>query len=93
MITAVDCLAVYRLTRLAQRDTLPVVANPRRAIMESPKTPDAVIELMECPWCLSFWIGLGVVILRRSIPRLWDPIATALAASAVAGMLSEREQD
>lgn len=88
----VDCVATYRLVRLAQKDTLPPVARVRRAILESNKTPDAIVELVECPWCLSFWVGAGVVAARRLAPRAWDPLATALTASAVTGWLAEREQ-
>lgn len=82
----VDFLAVYRLTRLAQMDD--ILEGPRwkvqRRLVDHPK----LLELTTCPWCLSVWIAFGVVFLRRVAPRFWNPIATALAASAVAGIVT-----
>lgn len=83
----VDALATYRLTRLLQRDTLPPIATVRESLMQRFGT-SPWSELIDCPWCLSVWLGFGVALLRRVCPRLWDPIAHALAASAVTGLLS-----
>lgn len=40
--------------------------------------------LLACPWCVSVWVGFGVVAARRIVPRLWDPVARALALSMLA---------
>lgn len=84
----VDVLATYRLTRLLQQDDLPPLPAVREWLMKrfgsSPWS-----ALIDCPWCLGVWCGLGVSLLRRVCPRLWDPIAHALAASAVTGLLSQ----
>ena len=84
----VDALAVFRLTRLATTDTFPPVMHARWRLMR--RFPDGSwpVELIECPWCMSFWIGLGVVVMRRS--PWWRPVALALASSAVAGLLVEK---
>lgn len=89
--SVIDALATYRLTRLVQRDTLPPVRRAREHVMESDEVPESVKELLDCPWCLSFWVGLLVVWLRRAAPRAWRPVALALAASAVTGLISTQE--
>lgn len=47
-------------------------------------------KLIECPWCVSFWIGVGVVGARAVAPRQWQPLAKAFAFSAVAGIISSK---
>ncbi len=82
---SVDALAAYRLTRLATTDAIadvPRTALQRRSVF--------LLDLLNCPWCTSVWVSFGVVAARRSVPRLWDPVATALALSAVAGFIAER---
>ncbi len=48
--------------------------------------------LVTCRWCASVWIGFGVVAARRFAPRAWEPVARALALSAVASLLSGLEK-
>jgi hypothetical protein len=84
----VDALATFRLTWLLQRDSLPPLPTLRRKLfVRFGASP--VGDLIDCPWCLGMWVGFGVSTLRRVCPRLWDPIAHALAASAVTGLLSQ----
>lgn len=81
----VDALAVYRVVRLLQEDT--ILDRPRGWVerrIEGHKSA----ELLTCPWCLSVWVAGGVVAFRRVAPRQWSPIAEALAFSAVAGVIS-----
>lgn len=84
----VDGLAVYRLTRLAIVDTLPPVRAARERILQRLPVTSWQAELLTCPWCLSVWIGAGVLLVRRT--RLWRAAAFVLAGSAVSGALSER---
>lgn len=48
--------------------------------------PPALVELVRCPWCISVWIAAAVTAARSAAPRLWHPVATALACSQVAGL-------
>lgn len=48
-------------------------------------------ELISCPWCSGFWVAVGVVVARRFVPRVWGPLAKALAFSSAAGILSGHE--
>lgn len=85
---AIDALATYRLTRLLQQDDLPPLPAVRDRLMQRyGATPWS--QLIDCPWCLGWWVALGVVGLRRVCPRVWDPIAHALAASALTGQMSQ----
>lgn len=84
-----DAIATYRLVRLAQRDHLPPVEHARHRLCTD--GPAWVAELLDCPWCLSFWVALGVIAARRFTPRLWRPLALALTYSAVTGFITEQE--
>ncbi len=90
MIEAVeDVLAVFRLTRLATVDTFPPVQRLRWKVLQRWPDGDWRVDLGTCQWCLSFWLAVGVVIVRR-VPLWRRVLAPALAASAVAGLLSEK---
>lgn len=99
MTVVVDALATARLTRLALDD---LVTEPLRArIVEwagrsvhdttgMHAAHPRVLDLLNCPWCISVWIGAGVVAARRLAPDVWDPVARLLAYSAVAGEVAAR---
>lgn len=89
-LLALDALAVARLTRLVTTDTItePVrnwlaVIRPGR-LAERPR----VAEFLTCPWCISFWIAIGVVMLQTLAPSACLPISAVLAFSQVAGLLA-----
>lgn len=97
----VDAAATFRLARLVASDTFPPVAKLREAFVDRhtkivhddetgghDHVPDSWAELVECPWCNSWWIALGVVAARRIAPKQWDVVARALAFSATAGVVS-----
>ncbi len=84
-----DALATYRLTRLVVDDV--ITAPIREQIFEKhPPHDRSWSYALTCPWCASIWIGLGVAASRALVPKVWDPVASGLAASAVAGIISER---
>lgn len=86
----VDALAVYRLTRLVTRDSLPLVARPRDAAVR--RWGDRALGyFVECPWCVSVWVAAAAVTGRVLTPTWWTPLALVLAFSAVTGWLAERE--
>lgn len=84
----VEALAVYRATKLLQQDDLPPLPVIREKLMArwgaSPWS-----ALLDCPWCLSVWVGGASVALRHLAPRFWRVGASVLASSAVAGVISE----
>lgn len=90
---AVNGLAAYRITRLLQRDSLPPLPAVREKLLEKyGHLP--VADLIDCPWCLGFWVSTGVVVAAASPwRRLWAPLAAALALSAVVGLLATHTHD
>lgn len=91
---AVDALAVARLTRLVAKDEL--TREVRDAVLDmiepDPARPKKLAYLLQCPWCVSPYVGVFVVLARRAFPRAWGAIATVLAFSEVAGFLGSVEQ-
>lgn len=86
----VDVLAGHRLTRLVTEDT--ITAPLREKIFKKyPPTEDSWSYVFTCAWCTSLWIGLGVTAARKLYPRVWNPLAEALAISSAAGLIQERE--
>ncbi|HEY3630784.1 MAG TPA: DUF1360 domain-containing protein, partial [Jatrophihabitantaceae bacterium] len=90
----VDALAVYRLTRLAVKDT---ITQPARRWLfgldragdgcpfAGPAAPFAntlyalTTAIVSCPWCMSVWVSAGVVVLTYFTPLVWSFPAAGLA--------------
>lgn len=101
IVLLIDALACFRLTHLIIDDAIfaPVrdrlignaygetrdLAGHRPRIAARPR----VAAFLTCPWCVSFWLGLLVVVLQVLIPAAWFYAAVTLALSAFAGLLSE----
>ena len=85
-----DALATARLVRLAQSDL--ILEQPREALRARLARSRArqAGELLDCPWCLAIWTGLGVVVARRVAPRAWQPVARVLAVAFIAGAIADR---
>lgn len=85
----VDALATFRLTRLIVSDS--ITATPRHALQQWLLEGGHVkaFEFTACPWCVGQWVAFGVVIARKVAPKVWHPVACALAFSAVTGILAE----
>lgn len=78
-----DGLACYRLTRLVTTDR---ITEPLRDRIDPGSTAGYFVR---CDWCSGMWVAAGVVAARTLAPRVWAPIATALAFSAVTGIIAE----
>ena len=102
VLLALDGLAVARLTRLVIADTITaplrtkllgsrpgitrtgggerimVVARPRLAVF------------LTCPYCVSVYVAIGVVVLQTLAPRAWLYASAVLAFSLIAGLIGER---
>jgi Protein of unknown function (DUF1360) len=69
-------------------------ANPlvhEDVLLRRAADPHPLVKLINCPWCVSFWLGLAVVASGWAYgDRWWWFIpAGALSASAVAGALTD----
>lgn len=85
---ALDALAVFRLTKLVNDDT--IADRPRDFVhgwLAAHDHPKAVV-LLECPWCAGFWISAGCYLVKCRWPRAWNVIRYPLALSAAAGLTS-----
>lgn len=93
----VQAAAAYRITRLVQEDQLPPLPWLRRRMNEvaaadlndismGARVREELIYMVNCPWCLGFWVSVAVLAADALTPRLWRPLATALALSAAVGL-------
>lgn len=82
-----DAIAVYRIVRFVQRDTL--IETQREYVINNWGGGHLRLgELLQCSWCLSIWVAAGVVLARAAAPRVWGMIARGLAFSAGAGVIT-----
>lgn len=88
----VELLAGYRLTRAVVEDShdMPLLV-PLRAAAEQALGDRPWRDVIDCPWCASLYIGLGMAAARRLVPGPWGVVARALAVSAAAGLLRQTE--
>ena len=89
---AVQAAAAYRVTRLLQEDQLPPLPALRQKMTwlvthgEPSRLQGELIYMVNCSWCLGFWVSVAVLLADALAPRLWRPLATALALSALVGV-------
>jgi hypothetical protein len=91
----VNALAACRLTRLWTRDSLPPLPRVRQTVIdklnEGRESEHPATALVDCAWCIGFWIGAGVVAIMSVIPHVWPIVAVPLAFSTVTGWLASRD--
>lgn len=91
--------ATARLTRLISKDRLALPLRDaivaRWAKKSTSATPTGLAYFIECPWCLSVWIGLLVGALVVAFPSNRPLVALwiGLSASLVAARLQSTEDD
>lgn len=91
----VNALCAYRLTRLWTRDSLPPLPAVRQYVIdrlnEGRESEHPATALVDCPWCIGFWIAAADTAIMSAIPRWWPILAVPLAFSAVTGLLAGRD--
>lgn len=89
-----DLLAGYRLTRVVLEDSkeFPPLMGARTRLAKRLDEHPPWNQALECAWCSSAWVAVGVVAARRLAPQVWSPVAAALAISAAAGLLRQAEE-
>lgn len=87
----VAALAVARITRLVTEDQIAV--GLRRWVVQRWGEDSAASYLVHCPWCVSIYVGLGVMPPAVLWPNKWVIMGFAfLAASMVTGLLLDRKE-
>lgn len=87
----IHSLAAYRLTRLITHDSLPPVKRMREYVLDR-WGDNPWSELADCPWCMGFWVSVGVTILASTpADTVWRWVAVPLAMSAIIGLIANRD--
>lgn len=95
----VDTLATVRLTRLVIDDNItePLRDRAMQALIrtgeERPElkpVTDKLEYFLTCPWCVSVYSAAAILLLRKFAPETADIVNSALAASAVTGVVYGR---
>jgi hypothetical protein len=86
---ATYALATYRLTRLITRDTITAPLRDR-IYNHLPPEESHLGYLFTCEWCMSIWTA-SLLFTSSIITPVTDAVATVLALSAVAGLLTAYE--
>lgn len=61
------------------------------AIVGAGDTGSTLATLLECPWCMSAWVGGAVVLVTSQIVSVPAPFLVWIAASAVTGLTANAE--
>ena len=76
-------LASYRVWRLIAQDS---ITEPLRDQLDD---EGWAIGLVSCPWCLGSWVAFGATWLTDATIGVPAPVAVALGAAVVVGVLGE----
>jgi hypothetical protein len=93
-------LACYRLTRLVVKDDFPPVAHPRAVLGHWATRAERrrwrwVYDLLDCHWCASGWVALGLVAGVDLLSTVSVPLPALLwpATWAVGAFLNQVEPE
>ncbi len=84
-----DGLATYRLTRLITTDEITRPAREWAVEQLESRGYSRAAYLLQCPYCVSVWVGLGVATAPRALGRAWRPARVALCASGVVTLIEQ----
>ena len=85
-------LLVYRVTRVIVIDH--VLTPLRERIWDKFNPEDSYIGyFFTCPWCVSLWVSLVVIIFYAFFPSTLFIIGCIFSLSAIAGLITARLDD
>jgi hypothetical protein len=104
LLVALILGGVHRLTRLLVQDEIPLVKVPRDKVVAWLDPPPgrrppwgglgrSIAYLATCPWCMSVWVGAGVVWLTAWLHGVPVPWLVWAAASSTTGLLGSWEAE
>ncbi|HSX22677.1 MAG TPA: DUF1360 domain-containing protein [Gaiellaceae bacterium] len=85
-------LATYRVTRLITTDEITRPAREALVKRLESRGHHKLTYLLQCPYCVSVWVGAAFVIAPRVLGRAWLPVRDALSASAIVSLIAEAEE-
>lgn len=100
ILLLLDALACFRLTQLVTTDVILAPARDRLIGRTLGRSRDLqgnlppiaarprVAEFITCPWCVSIWLAVAVVLLQAFLPAVCLIVSAVLAFSAVSGLLA-----
>lgn len=86
-------LFVYRATRLVTDDQWPPSVALRGRVVDRWGDESWQAYLVTCPWCMSLWLGAGIVAVTAQVIDVHAPVLVVGASSAVSGYLSTLEPE
>lgn len=93
LVLTVYALAVMRLTRLINFDT--ILDRPRVGLVRLVRGNPTVVYFITCPWCVGMWVCFATVWVPmwHAANPVAQYIALALAASQVVGLFAPLSAD
>lgn len=90
-------LTVYRATRFVIEDTWPPVGVPREYLLKFLSGHwggfgRTLHYLFTCPWCMSVWVGGGIIYALTFFTSVPLPILVWASASGITGLLANLEE-
>ena len=89
VILLILVLAAFRITRLVIEDDITEPLRERTTYKLDPR--NKFRELLECPWCVGFWISLAVVLAYWQWPDPTTWVMLPFAISAGVGLIAETQ--
>lgn len=94
LVIVLISLSTYRLTRFVTRDAFPPMAATRGWVIRRFGDEHWISYLIECSWCSSIWLSGAVTgVTVWSGVRVHVPVLVWLSASAITGLIVQREPD
>jgi hypothetical protein len=87
ILTYLSGMVCHRIWRMVARDS--IFDKPRQALYDHPRTPQWVEDLIDCPWCLGWWLNVAFAAFMYVAADISFPSAliVALAGSTLTGAL------
>jgi Protein of unknown function (DUF1360) len=89
----VEGLATYRLVKLVRDDRITEPFRKTIAETQGPPEQSKLSYLLNCPWCLSVYLGAAVTLAGRRWPGTADVLTRTLALSAITGLVTAHLDD
>jgi hypothetical protein len=87
LLILLTCVTAMRITRLIVADTFPPIAVQRQRLTDKYGEHSWQAYLLDCPWCMGFWVAGAVVGVVTAWYGLPAPLLVWATAAYVSGQL------